>query len=914
MNSHTSPPNHLPLQLTSLVGREREIEAVCELLRGGDARLVTLTGPPGIGKTRLGIQVAADLLPEFADGAYFVNLASITDPHHVVPAIAYALGVGQVGEQTLHQSLKRFLAERQILLVLDNFEQVVEAAPLVTELLQAGPRVKALVTSRGLLRVSGEHNFPVPPLSMPPVLTDHGAVRALASLSSERIGGYEAVQLFAQRARALKPDFELTESNALTVAAICSRLDGLALPIELAAARILHLPPQAILDRLQNRLGLLTGGTQDLPLRQRTLRATIEWSYNLLGEEEQRLFRRLGVFQGGSTLEAVEAVCNAKGDLGMEALDGVTSLVDKSLVRLEYGARLVDGAAGEDGRAQPVEEEPYFAMLETIHEYAREQLDGSGEREAIRRGHAAYFLELAQRAETELRGPRQAEWLVRLDRERENLRAALDWAHRNDVVMGLELAAVLGTYWTRRSHLSEGHERLSGMLGRAEEVGVGRSEATAHALFSMGFVLWHEGDMQAARPFLQESVVVLRDLQGAGQAIDRRVLAEALNVLGIVVGRLEGIPARRGWHEESLEVARETGDSWSVARALYQLGHVGRLSGDYEGAQALFEESLGLFRESGDEFNIGLALIGAGLMAQQRGEYEGSRSPFEEALAIFRALGVPWAIASVLYCLGSVALDQGDYAGARSFLDESMVLQRELGTRSDTAEGLENLGRAAYFQGDLGAAYAAYAEGLGIFQETGDKYGMALCLMDMAGVMIAVGRAPKRSPRARGGGPGAGEGEGVPEDLAARGARLLGAAQALFDDTGVQLNHMGRKLQDIYATAARRQLGEGALAEAVAEGRAMGLDEAISLALSTSIPQGPGAGAGGRTAKSPLTRREREVAVLVAQGKTNRQIADELVTSERTVEWHTGNIMSKLGFQSRSQIAVWAVEQGLTTP
>jgi predicted ATPase len=329
------PLNNLPLQLTSLVGREREVATVSELLGRADVRLLTLTGPPGIGKTRLGIQVAASLLDEFANGAFFVNLASTTDPNQVIPMIAYTLGVGQVGDLSLLQCLKRFLSEKQMLLLLDNFEQVVEAAPHITELLQTVTWLKVLVTSRELLHLSGEHNFPVPPLSLPPVLTDQGSVRALANLSSERIAAYEAVQLFTQRAGALKPDFALTESNALAVAGICSRLDGLPLPIELAAARSHHLPPQVILERLQNRLQLLTGGTQDVPARQRTLRATIEWSYKLLNEYEQCLFRRLAVFQGGSTLAAIEAVCNADEDLGIEVLDGVTSLVDKSLLKPE---------------------------------------------------------------------------------------------------------------------------------------------------------------------------------------------------------------------------------------------------------------------------------------------------------------------------------------------------------------------------------------------------------------------------------------------------------------------------------------------------------------------------------------------------------------------------------------------------
>jgi DNA-binding CsgD family transcriptional regulator/tetratricopeptide (TPR) repeat protein len=529
-----------------------------------------------------------------------------------------------------------------------------------------------------------------------------------------------------------------------------------------------------------------------------------------------------------------------------------------------------------------------------------------------------------------LRGPQQADWLNRLERERENFRAALDWTYQYDIGLGLQLAAVLGTFWTRRGHLSEGQEWLSKMLSRAQDVGMPPTETMPHALYSVGFITWHQGDLQAARPFLQEIVRIFKELQATYDIVDRRILAESLNILGIVVGRLDGLPARRSLHEEALAVARDSGDHWSVARALYQLGHVARMNGDSSLAMSLFEESLALFRASGDEFNIGLALIGVGLMAQQHAEHELARALFEESLAIYRALGVRWAVGSVLFCLGSAALDQADYPSAQSFLEESLMLERELGTRGDVAEGLENLGRVAYFQGNYAAAYASYTESLSLFQETGDKYGMALCLMDLAGVMIALGKPTRTTSEARHASSGTrqvarhGRGEALSPTVAVRGAHLLGAAQALFESTGIQLNQMGHKLLDAYLAAASRQLGEHAFVEALAAGRAMALEAVISWAHSPSIRPGPGAEPNPGTWESashdaplgagPLTRREREVASLLAHGRSNRQIADALVVSERTVEWHTSNILSKLGFQSRAQIAVWAVEQGLTHP
>jgi predicted ATPase len=310
-------PHNVPVQLTSLVGRERELAAICEFLRRDDIRLLTLTGAPGIGKTRLGIEVATSLLGHFVDGIYFVNLAPVTDPDAVVQAIATALGIRQIGDQSLEENLSRFPSGKQMLLLLDNFEQVLTAGPMVAELLKAAPRLRVLATSRELLSLSGEHDFPVPPLSLPPVLTAQGNSGRYTPLPLERLSDYESVQLFVQRAVAYKPDFVLGEENANVIAAICRKLDGLPLAIELAAARIRHLSPQAILDRLQDRLALLTGGARDLPLRQRTLRATIEWSYSLLSEDEKRLFRRLAVFRGGRTLEAIEAVCNPGiGDRG----------------------------------------------------------------------------------------------------------------------------------------------------------------------------------------------------------------------------------------------------------------------------------------------------------------------------------------------------------------------------------------------------------------------------------------------------------------------------------------------------------------------------------------------------------------------------------------------------------------------
>ena len=391
-------PNNLPTQPTPLVGREREVEEVCRWLHSKDVRLLTLTGPGGTGKTRLALQVGADLLEGFDDGVFFVSLAAVSDPELVPSTIAKPLGVKESAEQSLEESLEAYLQQKRLLLILDNFEQVLGGATKVGDLLGSCPNLKVLATSRIPLRIYGEQEYPVPPLELPDPMH-------LPPL--ERLTQYEAVRLFVERARAVKPDFEVTNKSAPAVAEICVRLDGLPLAIELAAARTKLLPPQALLSRLSNRLKLLKGGARNLPARQQTLRATIGWSYNLLDEEEKTLFCKLSVFSGGSTLEAIEEICDPEGDI--DILEGVDSLVEKSLLRQEEGA---------DG-------EPRFVMLETVHEYAREKLEESGQAEEVKRKHAEYFLALAQEANAGLRGPEAAKGLERLEVEHDNMRAAL---------------------------------------------------------------------------------------------------------------------------------------------------------------------------------------------------------------------------------------------------------------------------------------------------------------------------------------------------------------------------------------------------------------------------------------------------------------------------------------------------------
>ena len=661
-----------PAYLTGLVGRAQETAQLRTLLLDRAARLVTLTGPGGVGKTRLAVQVAAELDAGF-DEAAFVEFAPVRDHDRVAPRIAEALGVVESADRSAATALVRALGPRKLLLVLDNFEHVLAAGPVLVDLMVGCPGVTVLVTSRTLLRVSGEHVVAVPPLALPD---------PARSLPARALAEYEAVRLFVERSAAVSPTFVLTDENAAAVAQICRGLDGLPLAIELAAARMTVLSPQALLARLGRRLALLTDGGQDVPERLRTMRAGIAWSYELLSASEQSLFRRLAVFAGGFGLAAAEFVCPGERS---SALDTVAALVDQSLVR----------------RTTPEGVEPHFTMLETIGEFALERLVDSGEETDARRCHAAYFRQLAESAEPELRGPDQQAWRDRLEADLDNLRAALAWgtsaaAADEDAEHGLRLAGALWYFWFQRGLPGEGRRWLTRALDRVRTPGADR----AQALLGAGTLAWRQGDFAAARVHLDESVALWRD----------------------------------------------TADLRGQAEALHVLGHVEFDQRDYAAARLLFEESLAAYQLAADTPG-GLPLMAdLGLVAYHRGDYAEAGVVFEESLAQFRRHGLKDRVAGALNVLGDLARLDGDQDRAAALYAESLELWRELRGTPGIASALHKLGQVKRSTGDLPAARAYFVESLALQQDLGNSQGIAECLAGLGGTVAAAGR-PDRAAR-----------------------------------------------------------------------------------------------------------------------------------------------------------------------
>jgi predicted ATPase/DNA-binding NarL/FixJ family response regulator len=621
----------VPTTFTPLIGREQDVAAITTLLRNPEVRLLTLVGTGGIGKTRLALQIAKEMRTDFVDGICFVQLALVSDPRLVVSTIAQKLDIHLLGEQPIFEQVKLWLTGKHLLLILDNFEQVVTAAPLVEDLLAACPLLKIVITSRAVLYLQAEQEYPVAPLALPDFKQ---------SPTIEDLSHYAAIALFVQRAQAIIPTFQLTPSNASVVAEICAQLDGLPLAIELAAARVKLLPPHALLARLSQRFEILTSGVRTLPARQQTLRNALKWSYDLLNAQEQRLFRRLAVFVRNWTIEAVEAVCYETPQEAPSALDEIASLFDKSLLlRIAH------------------EGEAYFTMLLTVREYGLECLHESGEAERIQGAHARYYLTMAEEAEHEYFGAQATVVLDRLEREYENLRAALTWlAGFGEIESALRLGGALWWFWYARGHLSEGRQRLEQLLSRGEGVG---APVRAKALISVGWFAYQQKDFAQAEILLSESLGIYRSL----------------------------------------------GDKQQSAISLYRLGLVAWARGDYSALQALAGEALALFNEVGAKDGIADTLLLLSYAVIERGEYARARAMTEQAAALFREIGDRWAMAYTFLGLARVVLLQGDAITARTLAEESLDISIELGYRGNIASCLEVLAEVSAAQGQL--AWAA---------------------------------------------------------------------------------------------------------------------------------------------------------------------------------------------------------------
>jgi predicted ATPase/DNA-binding CsgD family transcriptional regulator len=831
-----------------------------------------------MGKTRLAMQVAVNLLDHFVNGVYFVALAPISDPDLVGAAIAQTLGVRKAPGRSMKESLQEYLRDKQLLLVLDNFEQILAAASLVSTLLTECRRLKVLVTSRATLHLYGEQEFPVSPLALPDA----------KHLTTTSLSEYAAIDLFYQRARAVKPDFALTPANAADVAKICIGLDGLPLAIELAAARIKLFSLSALLARLDQRLTLLTGGAHDLPARQRTLRDAIAWSYDLLSGDEQKLFRRLAVFVDGFTLEAAQAIGNVNGDLALDVLTGVSTLVDHNLLKQ---------LAQNEGEVR-------FGLLETIREFGLEQLLASREGAAIRRQHAGFFLALAEEADPKLRGVEQVSWLQHLEADYANLQAALAWLLRpaetvdnSDRQLGLALAGALSWLWHIRARYSEARRWYDQALAFRDEVK--DSTVQARALQGAGVAAQMQGDFAHARRCLAESMALWQTLENRwAVAYTQTWLAFAHHVPG-------DSATARPLAEASVALFRALDDSWGIGLALNALGAIVRIS-DYALARSVLQESVMRFRFVGDTFLMADSLNELISIAYNQGDYGAVQTLIEEVqaiLSIHPLLDNKFYRISVAFVRGSMARQQAEQLAAATYFAQGLAMAREASAQALVAHACQQLGLLAQLQGDEPQAIAYLRTSLELAWAA---MGPIENLVSLIGC-IAVAAHQQQWERA---------------------ARLVRAIESQH----MTLNRAFEPLQQAdyerTITPVRLRRAEAAVAAAWQQGQTMTLEQTIAYALTHVLVVAPvviepkayatptAAALAPSATYSPtypagLTAREVEVLRLLVQRLTYAEIADKLIISRRTVNAHVTSIYSKIGVTSREAAARFTQEHHL---
>lgn len=850
--------HNLPIQVTSFVGRAHEIADVKRLLTA--TPLLTITGSGGAGKSRLALQAAGEMLAAFPDGVWLAELAPLSDPSLLPHTVAQALGVREEPGRTVLETVVAFMRPRSLLLVLDNCEHVISAsAHLVDTLVRGCPAVRIVATTREPLGIAGERTYRIPPLSLP---------EAGLQDPSEVLAQSEAVQLFVERALAVDPGFAMTARTAASVTQICRRLDGIPLAIELAAARMRVVSAEQIAGRLDDCFHLLTGGGRTSLRRHQTLRAAIDWSHDLLSDQERALLRRASVFAGGFGLDAAEGICAGGGIAAGEILDLLTRLVDKSLILAEVPS----------GEAR-------FRIQETVRRYGRERLLDSGEQNEFLIRHRDWYLALAEQAEPELQGPQQKRWIRRLEVEHDNLRDALGFSleGRSDEE-ALRLAASLWWFWHIRGYLSEGRTWLLKALAASPEAA---SRARARALYGAGFLAWRQGEFPQALALGRESLDASRALG------DRLGMGSAISLLEQVARAQGDHEQAAALTEQSLAMFRQMGDGWGIATSLVILGNAARFRGNYARARDALEESLDVYRKLDDTSGIAAALLFLGLVARDQGDYARAEEAGRESLRLNRELGDTSRVAFSLHSLGLVARDRNDYAQAETLFQESLALFREFEDTWGITTALVSLGVTARLRGDNIRASDLLQESLRLRRDLGDKAGIAECLEALAAV--AAGRLDPH-----------------------RAARLLGAGEALRASIGAPLPPVHQADCERTAAGARKRLGRTAFEAERAAGRTMDAGAAIEDALAVALPSSPSKNGPPERAPEPvswgaLTQREAEVAALIAQGRTNREIAGSLVITEGTAANHVQHILNKLGLNSRAQIAAWAVAHKLGT-